>query len=121
MSARQPHVVALAGEVDHHSSPALRRQLFEVMRDDGRDIVVDLSEVNFIDSTTLGVLLDVRRRLITANRVLSLVCSDRNILRLLELTAFDRLFRVHPSLDDALRGPDWGDPAGKAVISGEGR
>lgn len=115
---RAPRVVAIGGEVDHHSAPGLRSSIFAAMRENSSDIVVDLSEATFIDSTALGVLLDARRRLIPSGRLLSVVCADRNILRLFELTALDRLFGIFPSLAEALAAVN-GGPAKQAVVSGD--
>ena len=94
------YVVALAGEVDLYTAPELRRELFDVIRRGAKDVVVDLSRTTFIDSTTLGVLVDAARRLRPSGRV-RLVCTDANILKVFQITALDRLFTIHPSLVEA--------------------
>ena len=111
-----PQVVALTGEVDHHAAPAFRGKLFRAMRDGESEIVVDLSEATFLDSATLGVLLDARKRLVPSGRALSLVCREASILRLFEITALDRLFEIHPTLAAAL---DRKAAVGGAVASGD--
>jgi anti-sigma B factor antagonist len=64
--------------------------------------VVDLSETTFIDSTTLGVLVGGVRRLREQDGDLSLVCSDRNITKIFEITGLDRVFSISPSREEAL-------------------
>ena len=75
----QQYVISLAGEVDLYTAPEFKQQLLEVIDQGGRDVIVDLSDTTFIDSTTLGVLVGGVKRLRTNDGQLSLVCSDRNI------------------------------------------
>ena len=56
------YVISLAGEVDLYTAPEFKQQLLEVIDQGGRDVVVDLSDTTFIDSTTLGVLVGGERR-----------------------------------------------------------
>ena len=67
-----------------------------------KDVVVDFSNTTFIDSTTLGVLVGGVKRLRTNDGQLSLVCSDRNITKIFEITGLDRVFTIYPSRDEAL-------------------
>ena len=82
--------------------PEFKQQLLEVIEQGGRDVIVDLSNTTFIDSTTLGVLVGGVKRLRTNEGQLSLVCSDRNITKIFEITGLDRVFAIHPTLDAAL-------------------
>ncbi len=56
-------VISLAGEVDLYTAPEFKQQLLEVIDQGGRDVIVDLSDTTFIDSTTLGVLVGGVKRL----------------------------------------------------------
>ena len=67
-----------------------------------KHVVIDLSETTFIDSTTLGVLVGGVKRLRTNDGQLSLVCSDRNITKIFEITGLDRVFTIHSSRDEAV-------------------
>jgi anti-sigma B factor antagonist len=64
--------------------------------------VVDLSEATFIDSTTLGVLLGTLKRLRTVGGEIALVCTDRNIRKIFEITLLDRVFPLFESRDAAV-------------------
>ena len=120
------YVISLSGEVDLYTAPEFKQQLLEVIEQGGRDVIVDLSNTTFIDSTTLGVLVGGVKRLRTNEGQLSLVCSDRNITKIFEITGLDRVFAIHPTLEArprhgicrlgavaragrCLRGPDRGD------------
>ena len=96
------YVISLSGEVDLYTAPEFKQQLLEVIEQGGRDVIVDLSNTTFIDSTTLGVLVGGVKRLRTNEGQLSLVCSDRNITKIFEITGLDRVFTIHPTLDAAL-------------------
>jgi anti-sigma B factor antagonist len=96
------YVIALSGEVDLYTAPEFKQQLLEVIEQGGRDVIVDLSSTTFIDSTTLGVLVGGVKRLRTNDGQLSLVCSDRNITKIFEITGLDRVFAIHPTREAAL-------------------
>ena len=93
--SEEQYVISLAGEVDLYTAPEFKQQLLEVIDQGGRDVVVDLSDTTFIDSTTLGVLVGGVKRLRTNEGQLSLVCSDRNIAKIFEITGLDRVFTIH--------------------------
>jgi anti-sigma B factor antagonist len=96
------YVIALAGEVDLYTAPEFKQQLLDVIGDGGKDVVVDFTDTTFIDSTTLGVLVGGVKRLRAQDGRLSLVCSDRNIRKIFEITGLDRVFTIHSTRDEAL-------------------
>jgi anti-sigma B factor antagonist len=96
------YVISLSGEVDLYTAPEFKQQLLEVIEQGGRDVIVDLSNTTFIDSTTLGVLVGGVKRLRTNEGQLSLVCSDRNITKIFEITGLDRVFTIHPTREAAV-------------------
>jgi anti-sigma B factor antagonist len=96
------YVISLSGEVDLYTAPEFKQQLLDVIADGGRDVVVDFSDTTFIDSTTLGVLVGGVKRLRAQDGRLSLVCSDRNITKIFEITGLDRVFTIYPTRDEAL-------------------
>jgi anti-sigma B factor antagonist len=97
------YVVSLAGEVDLYTAPEFKQQLIDVIEEKGgRNVVVDFTDTTFIDSTTLGVLVGGVKRLRAKDGQLSLVCSDRNITKIFEITGLDRVFTIHPSREDAV-------------------
>jgi anti-sigma B factor antagonist len=95
-------VIALAGEVDLYTAPEFKEQLLDVIGKGAEHVVVDLTETTFIDSTTLGVLVGGVKRLRPNGGQLSLVCSDRNITKIFEITGLDRVFPIHADRAAAL-------------------
>ena len=96
------YVISLAGEVDLYTAPEFKQQLLEVIGQGGKNVVVDFSDTTFIDSTTLGVLVGGVKRLRSNDGQLSLVCSDRNITKIFEITGLDRVFTIYPTRDEAV-------------------
>ncbi|HSC74534.1 MAG TPA: STAS domain-containing protein [Gaiellaceae bacterium] len=94
-------VVKLAGELDLYNAPRLRDALAEACKDAPSRVVVDLSEVEFIDSTALGVLIEARTRL-DNRRAFLLAAPGLETRRALEISGLDRHFTVHDSVSEAL-------------------
>ena len=95
-------VIALSGEVDLYTAPEFKQQLLEVIGQGSKEVIVDFSNTTFIDSTTLGVLVGGVKRLRPNGGRLSLVCSDRNITKIFEITGLDRVFTIYPTRDEAV-------------------
>jgi anti-sigma B factor antagonist len=104
-------VIALSGEVDLYTAPEFKQQLLETIGRGAKEVVVDLSDTTFIDSTTLGVLVGGVKRLRPEGGRLSLVCSDRNITKIFEITGLDKVFPIYESRDEALQSLSSGEPA----------
>jgi anti-sigma B factor antagonist len=102
--ARGAFVVSVVGEADMASAPELERELEDVLHRGGRSAAVDLMEVGFIDSTVLGLLLRLQRRFRARGGDLVLVSGDRRVLRTLEITGLDRVFRIERRLGEAVDG-----------------
>jgi anti-sigma B factor antagonist len=86
--------VAVAGEVDLYTAPALKQALSETIDAGARSVLVDLSRATFIDSTTLGVLMGAVKRLRPAGGELAIACNDPNIRKIFEITLLDRIFNI---------------------------
>ena len=100
--SNEQYVISLTGEVDLYTAPEFKQQLLNVIAEGGKDVVVDFTNTTFIDSTTIGVLVGGVKRLRTNDGQLSLVCSDRNITKIFEITGLDRVFTIHPTREAAL-------------------
>jgi anti-sigma B factor antagonist len=91
-------IVALAGEVDVYTAPALRERLIEASETGCGTVVVDMTGVDFIDSSGLGVLVnDGQMRIVTAKEP---------ILKIFRITGLDRVFDLSPTLPEAVGSGD---------------
>jgi len=92
----------LSGELDTASAPALRERLAEVATKGGGPLVIDLSTLEFIDSTGLSVLLNAKRRLTRRGRGFATVCPPGHVHRILEVTQLLDTLGCHATREEAL-------------------
>ena len=97
-------VLAASGEIDVAAAPDLRARLTELIESGSTRIVLDLDDVDFIDSTGLGVLVGAIRRARAAEGDLRLVCTNSRLLKVLDVTGLDDVFPVRDSVEEAVRG-----------------
>lgn len=95
-------VVRLGGELDLYNAPDVRNALLNACGDSAQRVVVDLGEVEFIDSTALGVLIEARSKM-TDGRAFLLAAPGLETSRALKISGLDRHFAVHDSVPAALK------------------
>ena len=95
-------VLAVSGEVDVATVPKMREQLHGLVARGDKRIVVDLDEVDFLDSTGLGVLVGALKRVRSSGGDLQLVCTQPRIRKVFEVTGLTKVFAIHDNLDEAL-------------------
>jgi len=94
-------VISVEGELDLATAPRLKWMLIDVLEAGCEKLVVDLSLVSFLDSTALGVLVGVKRRL-AADARLAVVCARPEVLKIFEFSGMDGAFAIFPTTDEAL-------------------
>jgi anti-sigma B factor antagonist len=94
-------VLSVSGEVDVATAPRLRERLVDLVTEGNHRIVVDLENVDFLDSTGLGVLVGALKRVRTHDGDLGLVCTQPRILKVFEITGLTKVFAIHKSVDEA--------------------
>jgi anti-sigma B factor antagonist len=95
-------VVDIAGEIDVYTAPTLRDHLSQLVADGRYQLVLDLEEVAFLDSTGLGVLVGGLKRVRAHDGSLTLVCTQERILKVFRITGLTKVFPIHASVADAL-------------------
>jgi anti-sigma B factor antagonist len=101
-SARDGIVLVLSGDADLHGAPDLRDRLAEAISNGAARIVVDLSDVSFIDSMALGVLLGAQQRLRVLDGDLRLVVGSPDLRRIFELSLLDHVFALDRTRGESL-------------------
>jgi anti-sigma B factor antagonist len=98
-------VVTLSGELDAYDAPALRTAFSDAATAaGGTTVVLDLAAVTFLDSTALGAVVGLLRRVRESGGRLRVVLPETEARRIFELTALDRSLDVWPSRESALDG-----------------
>ncbi|MFE9683155.1 STAS domain-containing protein [Streptomyces sp. NPDC002701] len=101
-------VVRVSGEMDLVTSPVLRQRMHEAVADGRRDVVLDLSGVQFCDSSGVGVLIGGRRLIKSCQGRLRLILPAQgavegsHVNRVLGALGVRRLFDVYPDVGAAV-------------------
>ena len=93
-------IVHLGGELDLYNADEVRAALVSAVDAGAERIVIDMAEVEFVDSTALGVLIEARSKVGADG--LRLAAPQLETRRTLQVSGLDRHLPVHDSIDDAL-------------------
>jgi anti-sigma B factor antagonist len=78
-------LIAIRGEIDIASAPALRQTFLDLITEGCTDLAVDAQDLEFVDSTGIGVLIGCRQRLQTMEGTFAIVGASDRIRRTLEV------------------------------------
>jgi len=95
-------VVAVSGEIDVYTAPALREKLISLVDEGKYQIIVDMEAVEFLDSTGLGVLVGGLKRVRSHDGWIDLACTNNRILRVFKITGLSKVFAIHDSVAAAV-------------------
>jgi len=96
-------VVSFQGDVDLEHSPKAREVLLRCVAQ-GRDVFVDLSAVSYIDSSGVASLVEAFQASKKIGSRFVLVAVNDAALRVLELARLDKVFTIHKTLSEGIRG-----------------
>ena len=97
-------VVRASGDLDLTTSPRLRERVVQVVSGGQPQIVLDLDDVDFVDSTGLGVVVGLLKRTRSQGGDLRLVSTRRSLQKILELTSLAHALPLAGTVDEAIRG-----------------
>lgn len=95
-------VLAVSGDVDMHTAPALRQQIAELVAAGNNRVLVDMSGVDFLDSTGLGALLGGLKEIRGGDGRLALVGVNDRVMKVFTITALDTVFDIYPTREAAI-------------------
>lgn len=104
-------IFKLRGSLDLATAPTVRAALSEATEKGGQHLIVDLTQLEFLDSTGLGALIGAHRRAAERGGSLRLIVSNGPISRLLNITGLIAVFAVFASIEDARKSRDRVSPA----------
>jgi anti-anti-sigma factor len=96
-------VVTVRGELSVSTVPALRDVVFDPSRCVQPVLVLDLNQVDFLDSQGIATIVATRRRVSARGGELVLSCADPHLLKLLRISRLDTVLRVVASTQSLLR------------------
>ena len=94
-------VLVLAGEIDMHTAPGLRDQLFALIEEDRRPLVVDLTDISFCDSTGVNIAAAARKHANRHGVMLAVVGLRGRVAKIFRMTGMDRLIPTYATLPEA--------------------
>ena len=94
-------VIQLEGEVDVYTAPQLKQQMIGLLETGAKELVVNLTKVEYLDSTALGVLIGGLKRIRELDGNMVLVCPSPRIKRVFEITGLDKIFDIYNSEEEA--------------------
>lgn len=104
--AGEVHIVHVSGEIDVTSAAVLRDALEALIADGRRRLTLDLSEVTFMDSTGLGIVVGRLKRLSRHGGTMTVAAAHPRVLRVFSITGLDQLLDVHADVEAAVRAAE---------------
>jgi anti-sigma B factor antagonist len=95
-------VIKVAGEIHATTAPEFSTRLNNAIEGGKTGVVLDLTAVEFIDSTGLSVLLNGLRRVTRVRGTMVIACANPTVLRLFEITKLDSTFEILADCDEAI-------------------
>ncbi|WP_303721254.1 STAS domain-containing protein [Malonomonas rubra] len=88
--------------MDAHNSGDLKEQMLQLFDDGKCNLIIDLSEVRFVDSSGLGALVSGFKNASARKGSLKLCCLQPQVRSMFELTRLHRVFEIFASIEEAL-------------------
>ena len=95
-------IVKVAGQIKSEYEMMFREKLDEIIQKDYKNIIINLEKVDFMNSSSLGALLDFLDK--TKSKGVRLVLAELNpeIMKLLEITRLDKVFEIYDTEREAI-------------------
>lgn len=96
-------IVELTGEIDLNQSPSFHEALVDLCGEEPERLIVHLSKVDYIDSSGVGSLVEIYRRLKRKGHKMILVAPSERVGSVLEITRLDQFFTIVPTEQEAMQ------------------
>jgi anti-sigma B factor antagonist len=95
-------IVSVGGEIDVYTAPKLRDKVTELVGEGHYQLVIDMENVEFLDSTGLGVLVGGLKKVRAHDGSMEIVCNQDRLLKIFRITGLAKVFTIHDSEAAAL-------------------
>ena len=103
MAKTEPKILPLKGEIDLHVSPQIGASLATLIAKKPAQLVVDLAQVSYIDSSGLAVLIEAMQNVGSYGGKFALSGLQGSVRPIFEIARLDQVFRIFPDTASALR------------------
>lgn len=94
-------VAQIHGEIDVYTSPKLKESLTKLIEKGKYNLIIDLEEVRYIDSTGLGVLIGTLKKVREHNGTIAIICNNPQIKKIFNITGLVKIFGIYKNADEA--------------------
>ena len=95
-------IISVSGEVDLYNVSDLKKALFSVTDGKYNSVVVDMKNVNYMDSSGIGALVAGQKKMKAHNGKFALINIHDDVLNILKLATLDRFFRIYDTEEELL-------------------
>jgi anti-sigma B factor antagonist len=95
-------VLTVAGETDLGTATEFRGDLAETMEAASGDVVLDLTDLELVDSTAIGIMMAAAGQMMAEQRSLVLVVARSQVLRVFAITGLLTFFSIVPTRSEAM-------------------
>src|SRR5882757_720305 len=103
-SQSRSNVLPLKGEIDLHVSPSITASLNAMIAKKPEHLVVDLSDVSYIDSAGLAALIEAMQKVEDYGGKFALAGLQETVRSIFEISRLDQVFQIFPDVDTAMSG-----------------
>ncbi len=97
-------IVSVTGDIDQHNASSIREQIdLKISHENVRKIVFDFSDLDFMDSSGIGIIIGRYKLMSAINGEVCIVANKPTLRKLLELSGVKRITKICDSLTDAMR------------------
>jgi stage II sporulation protein AA (anti-sigma F factor antagonist) len=97
-------IASLAGELDHHSAEYVRQKIDnELMKSSNRDMILDFSEVSFMDSSGIGVVIGRYKNIQKLNGKLAIINLNSQVRRIFEMSGLLKIIPTYDNVEHAIK------------------
>ncbi len=95
-------IIAVSGEVDLYNVSDLKKALFSVTDGKYSSVIVDMKNVNYMDSSGIGALVAGQKKMKAHNGKFALINIHDDVLNILKLATLDKFFKIYDTEEDLL-------------------
>lgn len=99
---KNAYVIDVQGEIDVYTSPRVKETINELIEKEHYNLIINLEEVRYIDSTGLGVLIGALKKVREHNGSINLICTNPQIKKIFNITGLVKIFGIFKNVEEAV-------------------
>ncbi len=97
-------IVKLIGDLDHHGASQIREKIdAKIISANAKNLILDLSELKFMDSSGIGIIMGRYKTITSIGGKLFMVCPSKSINKLIRMCSIDKIVPVKDTIEEILK------------------